>query len=324
MLDYKKDMTLNFVRLFLVLIIPLSCVSISLTFSWRAVFGLACLAGTYLFSYLPKVEKKSLSDNPYRGKKGKGYLSKDTEETINKLIADFVVYDANTVASLERFNEIKSKTECTFAKRSKLWGLIPTFYKFSLAFQDLGLDAFVIELPGHLYGSDIETFGAAVRQVLITLRQADVKRQTQQLQEKAATLDPVDVENRMRYLGPENSVIWDRRSWVFEFNKISFFITTFAPFYPETNSRFGFGAQHCYILFQPEISFAIHDLPPDTPVTNWDRPVSVRDKIRVAYREAGREYEAPMVARRPMVYDIVKPVDAYDVPLEWWKVSKSK
>ena len=110
----------------------------------------------------------------------------------------------------------------------------------------------------------------------------------------------------------------------FSYLQITFFLTTFAPFYPETNSRFSFGAQHCYILFQPEISFAIHDLPPDTAETNWDRPVTVRDKIRIAFRDAGREYQAPLATRLHMVYDIVKQVDPHDTPLEWWKVSVSK
>ncbi|KAK3759622.1 hypothetical protein RRG08_008204 [Elysia crispata] len=256
---------------------------------------------------------------------------------MKSLVADLVLYDASCVFSLNRFNKIKRNTECSFAKRSKLWGsldydhnislesnterLIPTFYKFTLAFQDLGVDAFLIELPGELFGTDIETFSSAVRRVLVTLRQADIQRQTRQLKERAAELDAVDVENRMRYLKPENPHIWDRRSWVFEFNKITFFLTSFAPFYPESNSRYGFETQHCYILFQPEISFAIHDLPPDTAETNWNHPVTVRDKIRIAFRDAGREYQAPMATRLPMVYDIVKPVDPYDTPLEWWKVS---
>lgn len=312
-------------------------IDITISWSWRAVIAFICLAGTHLFSYMPRKEEILFNENPYKGKKGKGFLSKDEAEKINKLIADLVVYDASSVASISRFNKIKMKTECTFAKRSKIWGssdydkslslenntekLVPTFYMFTLAFQELGLDAFLIELPGDLYGSDIQTFSGAVRQVLTTLRQVDIARQVRQLKEHSPNLDPIDVENRMRYLGPENTSIWDRRSWVFEFNKITFFLTTFAPFYPDSNSRYGFGAQDCYILFQPEISFAIHDLPPDTAATNWGRPLTVRDKIRVAYKDAGREYEAPMASRRPMVYDIVKEVDPYDTPLEWWKYS---
>uniref|UniRef100_A0A0B7ATI9 Uncharacterized protein n=1 Tax=Arion vulgaris TaxID=1028688 RepID=A0A0B7ATI9_9EUPU len=105
---------------------------------------------------------------------------------------------------------------------------------------------------------------------------------------------------------------------MFQFNKIIFFITTFAPFYPNTNSRYAFGCENCYILFQPEISFAIHDLPSDTAETNWIQPMTVRDKIRVAFRDAGREYEAPLIHRKPMVYEILKPVHSEDESILWW------
>ena len=111
---------------------------------------------------------------------------------------------------------------------------------------------------------------------------------------------------------------WDRKSWVFEFNRTTFFVTTFAPFYPDSNSRFSFGCSDCYILFQPELSFAIHDLPDDTAHTNWGRPANVRDRIRIAYQEAGRAYEPPMATKEPMVYDIVKRCYPQDVIFEWW------
>lgn len=107
-------------------------------------------------------------------------------------------------------------------------------------------------------------------------------------------------------------------SWVFEFNKITFFVTTFAPFYPDSNSRYAFGCKDCYILFQPEIAFAIRDLPDDTAVTNWDSPVTVRDKIRVAFRQAGREYEVPKNLNEPMVCEIVKKIYPDDKPIQWW------
>ena len=111
---------------------------------------------------------------------------------------------------------------------------------------------------------------------------------------------------------------WERRSWVFEFNGVTFFITTFAPFYPDSNSRYSFKSPDCYILFQPELSFALHDLPNDTAHTNWDRPVTVRDKIRVAFRDAGRAYEPPMKVNEPMVYEIVKRVHPQDEIFKWW------
>lgn len=114
----------------------------------------------------------------------------------------------------------------------------------------------------------------------------------------------------------------DKRGWVFEFNKVTFFITSFAPFYPENHPRYGFGVRDCYILLQPELSFAFHDLPPDTPHTNWDQPQTVRDRIRVAFRDAGRSIYIPNSIYNPMVHEILRPVCDSDDIYEWWKGKK--
>lgn len=111
----------------------------------------------------------------------------------------------------------------------------------------------------------------------------------------------------------------DSSQWVFEFDKITFFITTFAPFYPHTNSRYSFGVDHCFILFQPEISFARHNLPQDTPHTDWEKPKSVRDKIRVEFRDAGKGYLIRETVNYPMSHDIIKPIGMNDNIIEWWK-----
>lgn len=110
----------------------------------------------------------------------------------------------------------------------------------------------------------------------------------------------------------------ERNSWVFELNEITFFITTFAPCYPACHSRFAFGASNSYVLFQPEISFARHSLPPDTPNTKWSKPKTVRDHIRIAFQEAGRPYLIRDTVRYPMVWDIVKPLHEGEDLVKWW------
>ena len=115
-----------------------------------------------------------------------------------------------------------------------------------------------------------------------------------------------------------------KKGWVFEFNHVTFFITTFAPFYPPTHSRYAHGCEHCYIAFQPEISFAQHDLPPDTPKTNWDDPVTVRDKIRVAFQNAGRGYLIRDTIYYPPSCDMIKPIENEGPVVKWWKCQKRK
>lgn len=124
----------------------------------------------------------------------------------------------------------------------------------------------------------------------------------------------------------------NKRGWVFEFNRVTFFITTFAPFYPESHSRFSFGAENCYILLQPEVSFARHDLGPDTPrsMTEWDNPKTPRDRIRCAFRNAGRAYRIPEKLGVPLAHEIIRPIrdyggnqgEDYDVKddvVDWWQ-----
>ncbi|XP_059146594.1 uncharacterized protein LOC131934559 [Physella acuta] len=271
--------------------------------------------------------------NPYKGKVGPGYLSAERETEIAVSVAESVLYDAAHTTSLKNFTKIKNQSECIFARRSKLWGsidydmeltleenvrrIVPTFYKFTMAFQDLNLDAFLFELPGELYGVNIDIFGDAVRRVLWTLRKSDLNRQRQQLLKNHKNFDSDILQILLDNLN-EDPKKWNKMSWVFEFNKITFFVTTFAPFYPECNSRYAFGCKDCYILFQPEIAFAIRDLPDDTAETNWDSPVTVRDKIRVAFRQAGREYEVPKKLNEPMVCEIVKKIYPDDEPIQWW------
>ena len=97
------------------------------------------------------------------------------------------------------------------------------------------------------------------------------------------------------------------------------FVTSFAPFYPESSSRFAFGTSNCYILFQPEILFAQRDLIDDTPRTNWEKPETLRDRIRVSYRDAGRPYHIPETAAPPLAHEIVKPLADNGSTIQWWR-----
>ncbi len=109
-----------------------------------------------------------------------------------------------------------------------------------------------------------------------------------------------------------------KKGWVFEFNTVTFFVTTFAPFYPQSHSRYSFGASDCYILLQPEISFAQYDLNEDTPFTNWENPKTSRDKIRCAFKEAGREYPIRSTVYYPTAHDVVRPIASDGQVVEWW------
>ena len=105
-----------------------------------------------------------------------------------------------------------------------------------------------------------------------------------------------------------------------EFNGCELFVTTFAPCYDKSNPRFAFGEQSSFVLFQPYSSFLLHGVGSDTPHTVWHRPKTVRDRIRVNFKLAGRPYPIPPnPATFPIARSFVYPLDAMSGSVvEWW------
>lgn len=171
------------------------------------------------------------------------------------------------------------------------------FIKFLTVGPALHLDGFVFSLPGEEFGHDVHKFGQGVRRVLRCI----------------SDHDPAGFHCM-------NKSYLSKVGWSFEFNAVPIFVTTFAPCYPSNHARFAFGAEQAFVLFQPMYSFAIHDIGNDTPHTNWDNPVTVRDKIRVAFKENNREYYIRDTIYYPAAHDIVKPLkEGVGELVEWWR-----
>ncbi|XP_041378215.1 uncharacterized protein LOC121390460 [Gigantopelta aegis] len=290
--------------------------SVTVTLSWQTlVTTLALLGSIFLFGDTEAATTNDETVNPLKGKPRCPLLTKEQTRNMENAVFRYVTYDAENAQSVTNMDPIKRNTECIFAKTARIWGspewkeeltleenvyrILPTFYQFTMLCEQLGLDMFVLELPGKLYGLDIEMFANAFRRTLKVMSDHDPKK--------------VKCMNRS-YVG--------KKGWVFEFNRLTFFITTFAPFYPPTHSRHAHGCEHCYVAFQPEISFAQHDLPPDTPETNWDNPVTVRDKIRLAFKNAGRAYQIRDTIYYAPSADMIKPIEREGRLIKWWKPKK--
>lgn len=217
-------------------------------------------------------------------------------------------------ATLQSFLPIKNGTECPFAKSAKLWGgsegswensetvaanarALSDFVRQSNAGQNL--DGFCVALPSNKDVSP-QMFGQQVRQILTYL----------------GDLDPVS-ENSLRnnYIG--------NRGWRYRYAGAGFFVTTFAPCYPPTSSRYAFGIKdRCFIMLQPELSFLRHKLPSDTPKTT-DPPQTIRDKTRLSFRDAGRSYHIPKTTQYPPAEHIVKPLKDDGATVIYWWLEKS-
>ena len=171
------------------------------------------------------------------------------------------------------------------------------FIKFLTIGPTLRLDGFVFALPGKEYGQDVHTFGQGVRRVLKCMSDHD--------------------PNGFHCM---NKSYVSKVGWSFEFNKVPIFVTTFAPCYPSNHARYAFGAENAFVLFQPMYSFAIHDVGEDTSHTNWEHPITTRDKIRVAFRDNDRGYYIRDTIYYPTAHDIVKPLrEGEGEVVEWWR-----
>lgn len=219
-------------------------------------------------------------------------------------------------ATLKRFSVIQKGSNCPFAKSAKLWGgpdvdsttaledqakkISPVLSEFIRKSKEGDrLDGFCIELtePSAWCGGPKE-LGECVRNMLTSL----------------SKLDPANEQMmQVNFVGS--------RGWRFRFAGVDFFVTTFAPCYPSSSPRYAFGSSHAFILLQPESSFARHNLPEDTAETNWEAPKTIRDKTRVAFKEAGRPYFIPNTTDYPPAEHIVKPIKddgkAANI-VRWW------
>ena len=241
---------------------------------------------------------------------------------VSTAVMDLVCdYDPTICSAVINFRPVVRASRCLFAKAAVLWGSmdysqcqrvdtsqlivdqivqksVPMLLKFLERSDDENLDGFIFEIPDkeEKFGSCVQTFASLVRRVLCTISDMDPAR---------------EFSARKRYVGDN--------AWYFTFANKPIFVTTFAPCYKSTHSRFTYGVKSCFILLQPEVSFLRHNLPFDTPQTNWQSPQTIRDRIRISFWNAGQEYYIPRSRVYPAAEHIVKPlIDDGQHVVKWW------
>lgn len=256
---------------------------------------------------------------------------------VSSKVMDLVCnFDPIQTNSIKKFQPIIKGSKCLFAKSSKIWGnanyiddkdsgvketlesnvkrTVPMLLQMLLRGENESIDGFLFEIRGnksseeseHNKNDDINTFADSVRIVLETI----------------SDLDP-DHNNSAR-----KSYIKDK-AWHFTFNSIPIFVTTFSGCYDKSSSRYAYGAcndtdGNCnaatsgFVLLQPEYSFLKHDIPSDTPFTQYENPITIRDRIRKSFKDAGQEYYIPNTVHYPASEHIVKSLDGNSI-IKWWE-----
>jgi len=233
---------------------------------------------------------------------------------VMELVCD---YDPKACLSLKRFEPVMKGSRCLFAKASNVWGSrdyfegetlesnvkrsIPTLLQMLLRGEEEHIDGFLFEIRSTASNdfSNVDIFADAVRRVLI----------------KISDSDPAGTDSARK------SYIADK-AWHFMFAGYPIFVTTFATCYDKTSSRYTYGAdpRSGFVLLQPEYSFLHHDIPFDTPLTEWENPVTIRDRIRRSFADAGQKYFIPDTIHYPASEHVVKSLDGRSI-VKWWEGS---
>ncbi len=213
-----------------------------------------------------------------------------------------------TALSVRNFEPIRGGTHCLYAKTSRLWGSPPYYEAMGFEenmdrviedmcdFLDVAreqrLDGYVLELPGVGFAENLEMLAHTLHRVLRAL----------------SDRDPVG-EHCL------NQPIEDL-AWSFALGGDKIFVNTFAPFYPEGHSRYGFGSSSMWVMFQPRHSFGRVAKTGETALSP-----QIRLRIREDHASHNRAYDPKLSAIPYEAYRCIRPLSPGDREVRWWETT---
>lgn len=216
-------------------------------------------------------------------------------------------WDPSTALSRDRFSAVIGKTLCPFAQRAKIWGapdiddkrdfaynvsqIVQVLRRFCRVAPTEGLDGFVIRINTPEQIRDLASFSSAFLHLVTELGRAS---------KEAGRNNPMEED----ISSPE---------WRFKFCGISFFITTFAPFYRGDHPRFSWRRDSAFILLQPEFSFDHHGIHSNNP-----NRTSIKKSIRQGFSRNSVGYSTDLVEQPLEALKYIKPLQLGDSPVKWW------
>lgn len=219
-------------------------------------------------------------------------------------------WDPSTALSRERFNNVIGKSLCPFAQRAKIWGapdiddqndlahnilrIAEVLRRFCRVAPSEGLDGFVIRLHAPAQLRNLTSFSTAFQDLANGLGRANTAYGMDNPMEK-------DISS------PE---------WRFTFGGVSFFITTFAPFYRGDHPRFSWCRKSAFIFMQPEFSFDHHGIHSGNPKRG-----SIKESIRQGFARNSAGYSPELVDQPFEALKYIKPLQVDDPPVRWWRGS---
>lgn len=145
---------------------------------------------------------------------------------------------------------MRGQTECVFARGTRLWGA-EAWEPGAFAHN---LDRFAARLTRFAAVADVQRLDGIVLEIAEPGAGATVER-------LAATTRAVVEGLTARDPAPAPGPLVDDPRWWLTFGGSALFVATFAPCYDATSSRYGFGLEHTYLLFQTCASFVRRHAP---------------------------------------------------------------
>lgn len=105
--------------------------------------------------------------------------------------------------------------------------------------------------------------------------------------------------------------------WDFRFQDKDFFVSTFAPLYPESHSRFSHSPSTAFIVFQPDSSFDRHHIHSAAEARE-----KITDFVERTFEDHGISYDCDLTTRHVKAERYVKRLSPSHAPVKWWALSR--
>ncbi|MHC6225098.1 YqcI/YcgG family protein [Pseudomonas sp. X10] len=203
------------------------------------------------------------------------------------------------------FKTLTNATHCPFALNAKLifaegiaghnisqyvTSNIVRFLKFCEHSKISGSDGFVFTFEGKVHGKNIEQLCNVLYLTLSTIARYDDFARMSMATDFLA--------DHWRFMACDNI----------------FTVLAFSPCYPEHNSRYSFGVDRVFLLFQPSSTFAKFSDPHTSRL-----PAGLKESIRERFSTANRRYDPSISSPdRSHALRFIRPMNLNDSPVEWW------
>lgn len=219
------------------------------------------------------------------------------------------VDDPAAAPSLRRFEQIRRRTDCLYARGAQLWGS-PDWTPGNF---DAGIDRFAAVLVRLAAIPETERPDGAVLELREPERGASVE---------ALAMTTRAVLGALTERDPTGDRCLDAQiehpDWWFTFADQPFFLATFAPCYGRQSSRYAFGLPDVYCLFQTRHSFVRRWAPGTERL-----PDDMRRRIREAFARSDRHYDLAITTSPMEAHRYVKPDRLGVPPIRWWTTGGS-